>query len=786
MSHMDKRLILGTQPEVDPLKEIAGQEPPSHPGRHILWNDRALKRYGLRELVLLALTAIVTIYNPIFLFVLTIAILSLVVLQQRFHKNPEALFHQSEIWSLVPESDLALQKDLDTNVLHCRCVDGHRYLAAMDLDSAGTRFLGSLSSLIRSMETNDGLFLAVTLKPEGLGSILNRGLLNKGVENHLEALSAQALDSYMVGHGGIWSVRVLAICHGSDKEVSTRIETTINGAIPEIAWTAASSTKLYNILLRNQTAFGQTKFYGSGRELAEWLVQLPSELASEVGPSIPGEFIAPIRSRPGDYDLGTIINPETLQKCARAGIGQDDLESGLLVCGGTNKERRLLLKKIIQSLLASEKRVLVISTQQTALQLASLDESGVGFELGNDFVLNPVDAEGIPRHVYIPRLLLAFQTLCNADLRGAADFELALGHAVALGNTTIADVRLNGSDDMEDAYPPSMGNASDPSSASLAGMEAVKVLHQGTAARAFYGTQTAGMKDLAQTKLSVITVPLGTSSLQKFALDILTIKLAGLQHDDALVIVLEDAEHLRTRNQPHLRRDAWSETLVRNLNERGPLVVALAHPADMSSGALGRFSSCVSFRLREAADMKVAVELLGISVVSGGMHSKARHSARETSFLRIMPDGIVLLVRNRGETCMPLQLDEDVDAPLPLSSKELARRTERMFPKKNAHARSGTDRTLLDIASGGQSELAVVILNLLHRYEPLTEEAVRKFITTSGFEGETDVQGVLARLEHSSMILRGHEIHGGVSYMNYRLTMKGSMTLRQIGQLDGG
>ncbi|NHJ15147.1 MAG: hypothetical protein EAX95_15800 [Candidatus Thorarchaeota archaeon] len=783
---MGKRLILGTEPEVDPLKEMAGEQPAIQSGRSFSWNDRQLKRRWSRDLVILASIAVLGIYSSVFLFALSSSILIIVLLLPKMRMNLEPKLLQNSNWSVVPETDLTFQVASASETLQCRGVGGHRHMAAMDLGEASPRLLGGMSSLIRSVDTSDGFYLSVTLKPEDIETVLDRELLSEGIEKYLSTLPGRALESYVVGHGGLWSTRVLTICHGRDEEISTRIETAVAGAVPEAAWVLLGSAKLRSMLIRKETSAGQTRFYGSGRELSEWLVQLPSELASEVGPSIPGEFIAPIRPRSGDYDLGVIINPETLQKGARAGISHGDLESGLIVCGGTSEERRSLLTGIVRNLISSEKRVIVVSTQQSALELASLDESAVGFELGRNYVINPVDAEGIPRHIYIPKLLLALQTLCSADLRGAVDFELALGRVVALGNTTIADVKLNGADDIGDAYSPNAGSASDPSPASVAGMEAIKRLHQGTAARAFYGTQTARMKDLAQTKLSVIAVPLGTPSLLKFALDVLSIKLAGLQREKSLVIIMEDAENLRTRNQPHLKRDAWSETILRDLRERGPTIISLDHPADMAPGALGQFSSCISLRLREAADMKVAVELLGISVVSGGMYSKARHSARETSFLRVMPDGVALVVRNRGETCMPFQIDESPYPTPPPSSEELARRAERIVPEHSMRSEPRAGGSLLDLASGGESELAVSILKLLQRYEPLTEEAVRRFISTSGYEGEPDIEGVLARLEHSSMILRGHESHGGVSYTNYRLTMKGSMTLRQFGQLDGG
>ena len=98
---------------------------------------------------------------------------------------------------------------------------------------------------------------------------------------------------------------------------------------------------------------------------------------------------------------------------------------------------------------------------------------------------------------------------------------------------------------------------------------------------------------------------------------------------------------------------------------------------------------------------------------------------------------------------------------------------------------SENEGSLLDRVSAGSTNLAIRVLKLLERYEPLTEEAVRRFIVSVGADNDPDVEAVLARLEHASMILKGHEVHSGVSYVNYRITMKGSMALRQTGDMEG-
>jgi hypothetical protein len=276
---------------------------------------------------------------------------------------------------------------------------------------------------------------------------------------------------------------------------------------------------------------------------------------------------------------------------------------------------------------------------------------------------------------------------------------------------------------------------------------------------------------------------LESAALQRFAWDLLSIKVGGMKPDSGLVVILDNPENLRVRNRPFGNRDVRSESIVRKLISRGPLLVALDHPADMAFGAIGNLSSCLSLRLRDGADLKVASDLLGLGVIATGLHSKARQSSRETSFLRVMPADVAVLSRGRSEIGVPIRLDETPSVLRTPPSEELSRRVSRI--SSSSRDKETQAKTLLEQVAGGDKELARGVLHLLMRYEPLTEEAIRKFIRSDKRHENADVEGILARLERANMILRGHEVHGGVSYTNFRVTMKGTMTMRQEGEEAG-
>lgn len=781
---MGRRLILGTEPEVDPLKEITERTMTVTSGTNLEWDDRSVKTSYTQELFTSIVFIFIAAMLPWLILAASIVLVIALLVIPSLRTGQEEKFLDSSSWSEVPESDTSCGITDDGDDLQCRGAGGPRYIVGMELSQASPLLVGNVSALVRALDSSYGFSLSVSMRPESPESLVEEERLSDRIDRFLGTLSSSGLHSYMGRRGGLWSSRVLVFGHIQDPLLVKDFESSVHAAVPDSHWEVLTPKQVGSMILNMNMTRQPPSFFVAGTEVSEWLVQLPSELASEIGSNVPGEFLAPIKPRSGDYRLGRVINPETLQLGPTAGLSHNDMSSGLLLCGGTLPERRHVLSVLIQQILNAGKRVLIISSDRNAKNYASLSESAVAFELGKDLVLNPMDSEGIPRHIYVSKLMTALEVISGTDLRAATDLELALNRTIALGNTTVADVQLSPPNDVSDTYSDGgEQHERKPSDRSMSGFEAIRSLHQGAAARSFYGSQTVATRHLMQAPLGIVIVSQGYLPMEKFAFDLMCIKLAGLQPDPNLVVILEDAENMRIRNRRYMKRDSWSEMMLRDLAHRGPTVVTLDHPVDMAPGAIGRMSSCITLRLREGPDIKTAVEMLGISVVSAGMHSKARHSSRETSYLRVMPDGVALLVRNQGETCMPIQLDEAISLNAP-GVEEIERRVARLLPTEAIGDLTPQTDSLIDRVAGGQRDTAVKVLQLLERYEPLTEEALRKFILTGDETGDPDIAGVLARLEHAGMILKGHEVHGAVSYTNYRITMKGSMALRQASMRD--
>lgn len=767
---MSKGLVVGPKPEYDPFGERTQSPQETSPTGEIRWDNRTAGR-SFRQLGAMGiLIAVLGTAYPEGLLIGTAAILAGIFLLSRLN-GPMKI----DGWITLQQGDVSLSSSAGN--LEVTDVRGRKYAVGMTLDSAGVHLLGDMGALVRASDDSSGLCLLVSLKPKDGKAILQEDKISRSTCRFLNSLSEEALKGYFDSRGGLWAVHATLIGYAREQIGLPVLESALKAAVPDRGWQTMKPFELRSHIEEDDVVADNSSFYGTGEELSKWLVQMATELSSEVGTNVPAEFVAPIREREADYKLGFVINPETLRLGPRVGLSHGDLLGGLMVCGGTQPERGLVLSLLTAELLQSGKRIILVTNDRGTLSLTGLCDGAVGLELGKDLVLNPADPEGMQRTEYVPQLIAALEVLCGTELRTAVELEIAVNRAASLGNGTVADIAMADSAAMGTTTETDASIGTTVSKASLLGFDAVRSLRQGSGANAFYGTQTVSLQTMAQTPLVVIVMSLESSALQRFAWDLLSIKVSGMKPDSDLVVILDNPENLRVRNRPFGNRDVRSENIIRKLIIRGPLLVALDHPADMAVGAIGNLSSCLSLRLRDSADLKVASDLLGLGVIATGLHSKARQSSRETSFLRVMPPDVAVLSRGRSEIGIPIRLDKTPTALGTPPPQELSRRISRFSP--NSKDKETQAKTLLEQVAGGDTELARSVLRLLMRYEPLTEEAVRKFIRSDKRHENADVEGILARLERANMILRGHEVHGGVSYTNFRVTMKGTMAMRQ-------
>lgn len=767
---------MGSKPAQDPMEQLEASGMSITTDTEIRWDDRSVKPPWDHALALSLVIMITVIQLPRVTIFITGIILMLVLVLPSIQNYLETRSFNDTDWYRVPEPDVSYREEKKS--LHCRGLGSERYLIALNMKKARPILQGDLSKLLRGLDTSHGFLMIADLFPSDLKQVARDGVVTSIIERYLNHISSSQRKTYFHSRGGLWRSQLYFVGHSHTESDVRLIEGQVKGSVPDSGFRRLKEKDLGQRLEEWDLCRSSPAFLATGKELAEWLVQLPSELGPELGSNVPGEFIAPIRSRSDDYPLGVVVNPETLKTGPPVGLMHSDLERGLLLCGGDWRDRKHVLGVLIDQILAKGKRVVVLTISDDGQSLAGVSPSGLTISLGKDFVLNPVDSEGIPRTRYVSELLLLLETLAGTNLSSAADFEVALSRVVALGNGTLADVVIDPEHEslQEGGAPPQNVRLSTSSALAL---DAIKRLYQGSGAKAFYGTQTIPLSRIASHELVVVNLAIGALDLDMFALDLMSLKLSGLTKESNLVTVIDMPEHIATAKATfrYTKRGVMAERIVRGLLKRGPLVLSVNNPSALMWDAADAFGSCIALRLRESADIAYVADLLSLDVVGAGIHSKARQSSREGSFLRVMERGYGLMSHEQAKTCMPFKI-----APEP-ELRTLSNEGVDMLPRTNQvktddESRAGVPKTLLAVVGGRDTASVKEILKLLTRYEPLTEESVRRFLNAKDHT-EVDIEAILARLENASLILRGSESHAGVSYKNYRITMKGSMALRQ-------
>ncbi len=763
-----KANILGSKPAEDPMDLIESRSRGTVRNTEIRWDDRSIG-YPVDKMAGLGLLSFALgVLQPALALAAACTLLAVLFVLPRLRVHLGGLGASSERWAEVSQADIALESE--DKVVRSRGTGRDRFITALEAQHIGAILPGNLGKVIRGVDTDFGIQLSVSLSPQDSNGVVEDGVLDASLVSYLEQNSSEQRRAYFYVRGGVWRTGLRLIGSSFDPTHLRLFESQILGSLPVSGLKGVSPQRLSEQLSNWDATSSEQSFMAAGVELSEWLVQIPSELAPEVGSNVPGEFISPIRANLMDYRIGLAINPETLKDGPPVGFSHSNLEAGLLVCGGDWSDRLAAISVLVRELLNLGRRVLIVSQERESIRLASITDGGIGMTLGQDLIVNPVDSEGIRRSKYVSELLLAFEGLAGVNLSAATDFEVALNRVVALGNGTVADVTLNElAEDMETGRVP--GSTS--SRESRLALDSIRRLHEGSGAQAFYGTQTASMKRIAEQDLAVIVIPFESPDLTMFAYDILCLKLSGLEPDPDLVVILDSPTNLLVSGSTfrYTKKSIMAISQVRDLLRRGPLVASIKSPAGLPNECADSFGSCLALRLRETPDIAAVSDLLSLSVVGVGIHSKKRVSSRESSFLRVMEPNQALLSHPEMKTCVPVRLD----SPPPLEHLSSS-----VVHGINREERSSSDRkkTLLETIGGKDSQSLVQVLGLLTKYEPLTEQSVAQFLKASG-SPDVDVEATLARLEKASMILRGQETHGGVSYTNYRITMKGTMALRQ-------
>ncbi|MGQ4872284.1 MAG: hypothetical protein ACP6IT_10695 [Candidatus Thorarchaeota archaeon] len=423
---MPRRTIAGARPEHDPLPTSDDKGVSLTTDTELRWNNRTCRppigKMGVLSFLLFAACA----WQPVLgLFVVGLSLV-LVLAMVFSHGEERVRAARLQHWSEVAVSSLLIEPVDD--VARCSCPEGTRYISGLHLQTAGPHLYGRLGVLLRAIRTSIGVTVVVEMDPRSATVLLGPEVAAEPLDEYYSFLTPTRLDAYVQTRGSVWAVSVAILGQGRTASEVIPLFPAVTGVLPDEGWQEYSPAVLSK-RLRTLNIVPQPGFHATGEDLSEWLVQLAGELSSEVGGNVPGEFLMPVRLGTVEYRIGYVVNPETLESGPVAGFSHEDLLHGLLVSGGTADDRCRMLTLLVEQLIRNGKRVFVVTTRRESAGIASLVSDGVSLELGRDFVLNPLDPEGMSRKTYVVQLMKALEIVAGSspkasDLRSAVELEL--------------------------------------------------------------------------------------------------------------------------------------------------------------------------------------------------------------------------------------------------------------------------------------------------------------------------------------------------------------------------
>ncbi|TFF83647.1 hypothetical protein EU524_02210, partial [Candidatus Thorarchaeota archaeon] len=285
--------ILGSKPAQDPMDIVDSRGITVTKNTEIRWDDRAVRDPLGRILGTTLLSLVITLSQPWAALALISVFLFLLLLLPRLRIYLAGLGSSSDRWTEVSRPDIAVHAGEKS--VKSRGTGRERYVCAVEIAEIGPILPSNLAKLLRGVDTDFGLTLAVSMKPEEPHRVAEDGILEEFIVDYLDCNSSEQREAYFFVRGGIWKLGVRLIGCSHDEQYLRLFGSQISGSLPIKGMKPMKPKRLSKHLLEWKSTSVPAAFMAAGIELSDWLVQLPSELASEVGSNVPGEFISPIR-----------------------------------------------------------------------------------------------------------------------------------------------------------------------------------------------------------------------------------------------------------------------------------------------------------------------------------------------------------------------------------------------------------------------------------------------------------------------------------------------------------
>jgi hypothetical protein len=530
--------------------------------------------------------------------------------------------------------------------------------------------------------------------------------------------------------------------------------------------------------------------YLCGKDLTS-LMSIPNIVKNYFPQQFPyKEFQLPPRME-NDILLGGILD-DAGNPSSPVGLRTSDLTQGIVVIGEDPSQVDLTNRTLISKLVASSVPYLVFTTRTKHRALMSIIPNALTLQLGKDFIINPMDTEGIEPDKYIPLLLATFENSFPLNDEQANMLFAILQDVFAETGTPTLSMLKDHTEDIINSGKETLARTR-----LLEGiLKSILSLLTGNAAEALSGSSTTEFKSLLETASPAVIIEfegITDPTVVRFIQSMILAKLYSLYSTQRgaravfgeRMLLLEDAElvfsepSLRTVRR-YLHPPGSTLSWVSELCEHGVgLHISTANPSQIEESILSKIGTKIVHRISAIDDAKLACKHINFEyeapIAKSGGTAAASSKMPLLGYLR---EGEALFVRPDLRKPIPIKLEySDVAELNSPSDSEIRRRTSSIMLGADNLLRS--PRTILEIDYPNQDDrrIAEEILELLEEYTDFGKGSVMY-----SFEGSDQprVRELLPKLENFRYIISHNvKIERGALRRVYHLTEKGKKAIEE-------
>ncbi len=763
------RTYFGPRPELDPIERMSRRprvEKDEEISYATIWARRS--PIGGKYIKKLGMMSIMWSFGVIIGINMSMELMGAIVLGLVMTASIKIANYLIQSYQVSKSDYLPIPQDFERKDGYVVLYD--KYIAGIIIKEVPLSLFGRMETLLDTfVNSNIDFRYALELEPVDFDDVLHSGNLNDFVIEDWTELSAGLQQATIGKMAGFWNVVLTIIVSAPDVaklETSLHlIKSSVKASLPGSKIKDMSLPNLYSSSLLSLPP----TFIATGAEITRSIFDIKPALLGKVQFRIPGEFILPTGLH-YDIRIGRVIDTETQHEVDNAGFRKDDVPKGLAIVGGSYEERTKTTFRILKELADHGINFIFISGDQIYRKLANLVDNLVVLKLGKDFILNPVDPEGLPSNLYASLLKSIFSTAAYKAGVPTPEFDVALADTLSDGSSTI--------EDLIEKYE-GISTGTDRASEDL--YRFVVSLKTGEGAESFYGVQSSSLSDLIKPGPVILECDLQSPTLRFMASTLIATKLLGYSGDTAVLgfssanlMFSMPARGLISESESNI----WSGLRKGLVKKKIGLLVSTDSPTDMPYSMYSNLSISISHRVTSSQDVSTVADRMGLSALSHGLYSKNRYGSRETTYLRTLDYGEALYIVDEVSTGFPIKIDYEFNVELKeISEKLLKDRLSDLRPelgKKMFRPAS----TTLEKDFGGKALLAAMVLKLLTNYEVLSQEGIVSALAKKA-ERDEILRIVNGLAEHGYLVLVS-EGYGGFKVASYTITERGRMNLEMF------